>query len=475
MRFFDKENFDLLTSSPGNYIFKNKSNKSEFGKLSSLLHITLSIIILIYNLYSYYKGSGMNVSYSKIAITNNSIELNKKDDLKIFSEKVKNYEIYIGCNNLDIDSSEIEENFDFKIYGNEAKEIKYTKNKYKNTKYKIKINFTTEYFNFLLKNKTQNLICDYFIIEMHYNTSLIKNEEKIPMKEDENENLEIFIVNVNKYNLFYLNRNYKFYRDGIRLKNFKSYLQFWTHDETTYIDFEYNNYNFVILDKINNFKDRIIYFTNNNIGEINYVDFYQRKYDTFFTVLSKWCGIFSTLKILFSSLVLNFSYSFNNYELIKYINKKYESNKILLNNNNNNNNNNDNKENKNIELNKINVDKIKQFNKIKNSDIFKYSFLGCCYSKSKTHNIIKECDKYVTKHISIEEIFYNMLLLENFIEEYKFKDNNLKKFEEIKNKIDLYEKEMKLIDENDTSNKNINNININLIDKTSNFSSINES
>jgi hypothetical protein len=51
-----------------------------------------------------------------------------------------------------------------------------------------------------------------------------------------------------------------------------------------------------------------------------------------------------------------------------------------------------------------------------------------------------------------------MLLFENFIEDYKFKDNNnLKKFEEIKNKIDLYEKEMKLID------------------KTSNFSSINES
>jgi hypothetical protein len=34
---------------------------------------------------------------------------------------------------------------------------------------------------------------------------------------------------------------------------------------------------------------------------------------------------------------------------------------------------------------------------------------------------------------------------------------------------------MQLIDENDTSNKNMNKININLIDKTSNVSSINES
>jgi hypothetical protein len=263
------------------------------------------------------------------------------------------------------------------------------------------------------------------------------------------------------------------YRDGIRLKKFKSYLKFWTHDETNYIDLTYNNYFSTIIDKTENTKNLTVLISNADFQEIKYYDFYQRNYESFFTVLSKWCGVFSSLKILFSSLVLNFSYSYNNYELIKYINKKYDSNKILLNNNNNNNN--DNKENKNIELNKINVDKIKQFNKIKNSDIFKYSFLGCCYSKSKTHNIIKECDKYVAKHISIEEIFYNMLLFENFIEDYKFKDNNnLKKFEEIKNKIDLYEKEMKLIDENDTSNKNINNININLIEKTSNFSSIYE-
>jgi hypothetical protein len=69
-----------------------------------------------------------------------------------------------------------------------------------------------------------------------------------------------------------------------------------------------------------------------------------------------------------------------------------------------------------------------------------------------------------------------MLLFENFIEDYKFKDKyNLKKFEEMKNKIDLYEKEMKIKDENDTSNKNMNNISINLIEQTSKISSINES
>ena len=182
MRFFDKENFDLLTSSPGNYIFKNKSNKSEFGKLTSILHILLSFIILIYNLYSYNKGSGMNVSYSKIAVDKN-LKLNENDEKKFFFDKLKNYEMYISCNNKNIDSSEIEENFDFEIYEYEyensyEKRINYTLSVYNN--YTIKINFATSiFFGFVLKNKTQNLICDYFIIEMNYNTSLIKNEEKI--------------------------------------------------------------------------------------------------------------------------------------------------------------------------------------------------------------------------------------------------------------------------------------------------------
>ena len=92
MRFFDKENFDLLTTSPGNYIFKNKSNKSEFGKLTSILHILLSFIILIYNLYSYNKGSGMNVSYSKIAVDKNL------DDFKKIGDK---FYYILGFSNAD--------------------------------------------------------------------------------------------------------------------------------------------------------------------------------------------------------------------------------------------------------------------------------------------------------------------------------------------------------------------------------------
>ena len=257
---------------------------------------------------------------------------------------------------------------------------------------------------------------------------------------------------------------------------------FWTHDETTYIDFYYNNYFYVNYN--NDYSKEIAYITNYNTIEmepVKIIDYYQRKYESFFNTLSKWCGIFSMLKILFSSLVNYYSFSYNNYELIKYIDKKNEMNKTIIlskdnndinsiNNNDNNNNNSINKI-KTINLNIIDNNK-KYFNKITTKDIIKYTFFGCFYKKSKTYKFINDCNNYVTKHISIEEIFYNMLCLENIIEEYKFKDNNhLKKYEEMKNKIQSYENEMNLIDKN---KDNINpNLNSNLIDKSSNSISMN--
>ena len=52
-----------------------------------------------------------------------------------------------------------------------------------------------------------------------------------------------------------------------------------------------------------------------------------------------------------------------------------------------------------------------------------------------------------------------MLLLENIIEDYKFKDNNiLKKFDEMKDKIDKYENEMN----NNNNNNKLNEKNINM-------------
>jgi hypothetical protein len=247
-------------------------------------------------------------------------------------------------------------------------------------------------------------------------------------------------------------------------------LFFWTHDETTYVDFYYNNYIPVSYENENN--DQIVLISNENLeifpGEDMVVDYYQRKYESFFNVLSKWCGIFCTLKIFFTSIVYQFSFSYNNYELIKYIDKKNEMNQITIiseeNNELDNTTNSINKI-KTIDLNEIDK-KEKYFKKIKTKDLIKYTFFSCCYKKTRTYKFINDCNNFVTKHISIEEIFYNMLCLENIIEEFNFKDNNhLKKYEEMKNKIESYENEMNLIDKNKDNKNQI--LNSSLIDKSS--------
>ncbi len=83
MKIFNKQYLDFLSTSPGNYIFKTKSNKSEFGKISSLIYILLSLLILIFYLYSYFLGKEMNVSYYKKVV----FGIDHNDEFDSYSER----------------------------------------------------------------------------------------------------------------------------------------------------------------------------------------------------------------------------------------------------------------------------------------------------------------------------------------------------------------------------------------------------
>ena len=450
MKIFNKQYIDILSTSPGNYIFQNKCHKSEFGKISSLIYILLSILFLIYYLYSYFLGKEMNVTYFKKTIR--GID---HSDSEIYEEK-NEYE-----NDNFVSYSDGKKKYYIKIFSSNGAEIDDKENLYvtifngQYISYKLNdcyIEFEANNVFYLWINKTKEFSNDTLNFWFTYKTSHIRNENKVPLKENKNYDSLNLVVYPKLFNQFTLNKYYIEYRDGIRLKNFFSYLFFWTHYETIYEDFYYNNYFYISSDlnsdTLNNNLTNFVFIDNENFEATGFSDFYQRKYESFLSVLAKWCGIFSSLKILFFNLTNFYSFSFNNYELVKYINKKYDNNNyiIYLNKNNNNNNN----EIKNIDKNNINDNISKEFNKIKTFDIIKYSFCCCCNRKSKTNKILKHCNSYVLKYISIENIFYNMLVLETIIENYKLKENyELQKFEEMKNKINLYEIEI-----NNLKNKN---------------------
>ena len=310
MKIFDKENLDFLSASPGNYIFKNKANKSEFGKFSSIFHLLASIVILIFYLIFYIKGTEYSVIYSKI----NKIPENKNDDYKYYNASNKTYKILLQTENKET----IKDYFNFTIYSNI--ELYYNKYYIKEDKILI-IEFNTSDIFGIYVNKTDNynISSNILYIDLYYTTSSMNDQKPIAMKENDIHQSESFVIDLKtkNYNDFYLKKNYIVYRDGIRLKNFLSYLFFWTHDETTYIDFYYNNYFYVNYN--NDYSKEIAYISNYNTIEmepVKIIDYYQRKYESFFNTLSKWCGIFSMLKILFSSLVNYYSFSYNNNELI---------------------------------------------------------------------------------------------------------------------------------------------------------------
>ena len=76
-------------------------------------------------------------------------------------------------------------------------------------------------------NKTKEFPNNTFHLDFNYRTSLIRNEDKVPLKENIVYDEFDLAVNPKLFNQFTLNKYYFEYR-GIRLKNFFSYLFFWS-------------------------------------------------------------------------------------------------------------------------------------------------------------------------------------------------------------------------------------------------------
>ena len=202
MKIFDKENLDFLSTSPGNYIFKNKANKSEFGKFSSIFHLLASIVILIFYLFYYIKGTEYSVIYSKI----NKIPENKNDDYKYYNASNKTYKIVLQQAE---NNETIKYCFNFTIYSNI--ELYYNKYYIKEDKILI-IEFNTSDIFGIYVNKTDNynISSKILYINLYYTTSSMNDQKPIAMKENDIQQSESFVIDLKtkKYNNFYLKKLY---------------------------------------------------------------------------------------------------------------------------------------------------------------------------------------------------------------------------------------------------------------------------
>ena len=194
MKIFNKENLDFLSTSPGNYIFKNKSNKSEFGKFSSIFHVLASLGILLFYLISYIYGKEMNVIYSK----KNTIKKIENEKYEYYNNSEKYYTIMLQTDEFETVKDKFE--FYIKIKDVQIKPIPYYK--YDDKLLKIKFNTSDTFYIYIDKTEKYNFsTSDILYIYLFYTTSSMNDENRIGLKKNDIEQSESFYIDIKKKNI----------------------------------------------------------------------------------------------------------------------------------------------------------------------------------------------------------------------------------------------------------------------------------
>ncbi len=192
MKMFNKENLDFLSTSPGNYIFKNKSNKSEFGKFSSIFHVLASLGILLFYLISYIKGKEMNVIYSK----KNTIPKNKNDKYEYYNNSEKYYSIMLQTDH----NETIKDKFKV-LVKNEYDDVIESIQEYSYDDKVLEIEFMTSDIFYISINKTKiyNFSkSNILYIDLFYTTSSINDGNPIGMKKNDILQSESLFIDIKK-------------------------------------------------------------------------------------------------------------------------------------------------------------------------------------------------------------------------------------------------------------------------------------
>ena len=212
----------------------------------------------------------------------------------------------------------------------------------------------------------------------------------------------------------------------VEIEEFWAYTPFNTHKLLAIIEIENNPYNYI---------------------------YYRRIPNSVFTTIANIAALISTVNFLLASFLYFYSRNYDNYTIIRYITspkKNLIKNDLTQNSN------------QNLEINELNelngkneetnAPLINNENEMLNNEIGEdienqvnennntFSFIqffmnnlyfSCC-KKTKEQEIIKLSNEIVEKYLSVENLIYNQIIMENLLKDYKWNDpnlNNIKKNE----------------------------------------------
>lgn len=452
--------FDFLTSSPQNFIFNRRSNKSSFGGVLSLIDVLLFLSIAIFYLFSYLNKDSYSIQYlfQEKGLTNEEIRA------KINNERFNPH--FNICSSLTIDAdNETKSRFQMRRYNGliffsevdlpscqnmKVSDLNWvlTYDCFNETECEIdpnkiesptkSINFNMYYNGFFLdhqnkkaplyKNETvtHSLISNFDVFNpsrrVHTWNTVRYKEEK-----------ELFSFLGNKEDDDYI---------GLTLKSFDySEMSGLKGDKKIYV----KAYDFK-SGKLHNYKvlGRIMF-------EVDFVhyDEYKRIPKSFLDTIANICSLSITLLNGLSFTLVNFfGNNFDNYKIMESIlnnnnklnkNENKENNNIdingglipnesnenknalIINDEDNNEGNNDN------DNNNLNND---HENNLPDLNFFDFLFNAiyddrckCC--KKDIKKLIQKCNEIIAKYYSIENIIYNQIKIENLMKDYRWNDPRL--------------------------------------------------
>ena len=435
---------DFLSTSPENYIFNDKKNKTSCGGILFLLIIISTLLYAIDSSFNFFLNEKYDIESYIIQRVPYQEEVNKLNNDPKYNPRM-NFAVglynYQGRRSL---------SNNFQIYDLKNKEfIK------RNTVYNGTANNISFMLIYLCKNKSCNIDeIDqekfYYRFRFAYPGCKVNHENKENPLEPENTYMDVPFYYDNP-KITTLNWEVVKYSDR------RTFSQLWNKIKglnEEYIRGFFQSYDDILM----NLKETVIY--DSQLGYYKFLGYiitknshmvrleYKRKFISFFDIISNIGSLFLTAFSFIRFIFSYHTYNFNNYEIMKKIllkeYKKDNNIKIF--------------DNKNINNEKEkNIEKIlSKNNDIKNSDdksinndneillvkndenefpkvcclsyILNSIYCKCCKCTNcclNSQTFLEKCNEIILKYLSVDYILYNQFMLENLFDDYVWNNPKL--------------------------------------------------
>ena len=443
---------DFLSQPPSNKlsIFSEERNKTHLGGAILILEIIIMILIAFIYLFdhktnAHYSIETNTIFETKVGVYDNS---NYKDSENFDKETQFNFQILSNYYN-----TEVSNRFEIVDFTNRDYSPNNLRNKgIKKSPSKLKLAIYYRCYNeticrYYESSIDKDITKDYYKFRIYHPGFIINHHSRYPILDNVGPiSYECpFLFNMVTLSIFHW-QNIKYEEDnGMWSRLFNRYIL--GKEPDTFIK--------GIIDSSSTFPveiedDRIVnvHYLKNRLKLVALIEIdnnvhsylqYRRIPNSIFTTFANIAALISTVNFLLSTFLNFYSRNYDNYSIIRYItsskgivleknfkqvkelidfhDKKEEKNDPLINNDN------DmvlNKEGDDIE-NKVN----ENYYKINFLQFFWNNLYCNCCRKTKEQEIIKLSNEIIGKYLSIDNILYNQMLLENLWKDYKWNNPNL--------------------------------------------------